>query len=312
MLNLHRLRLLRELHLRGTMAEVAEALAYTPSTVSQQLAQLERETGVELLEHVGRRVRLTDAALTLVEHTDAVLARLELAESDLAASSSSGRAHLRVAAFPSVLATLAPTALTLLAERHPNLQVELFHREVEPAYTALVAHEFDLIVGEAYPGFPEAPRPGVVLEDLRPDPIRLAIPMSGPLSRIPTHLADLAETPWAFDMRTERMGAWSLSLCHAAGFTPRIRFESPDPLLQAHLVSSGHAVAFIADLIAAPHLDGARLIELPGDPRRTLFTAVREGSAHRPAVIALRRALVDAARAETPPRPRRRLDALSG
>lgn len=312
MLNLHRLRLLRELHLRGTMAEVARALSYTPSTVSQQLSLLERETGVALLEHTGRRVRLTDAALTLVEHTDAVLARLELAEADLAATSSDGGALLRVASFPTVLATIAPTALTILAERHPDLRVELFHREVEPAYTALLAHEFDLIVGEAYPGFPEPPRPGVVMEELRPDPIRLAIPRSGPHSRVPEHLAELADAPWAFDLRTQRMGAWSLTMCHSAGFTPRIRFESPDPLLQAHLVSSGHAVAFIAELIAAPHLDNAQLIGLPGDPHRMLFTAVREGSAQRPAVVALRQALVDAARAETPPRPGRRLGSLAG
>ena len=86
MLDIHRLRLLRELDRRGTLAAVARALSYSPSAISQQLTQLENETGVTLLEHVGRGVRLTEQALILVRHTDAILERLELAEADLAAS----------------------------------------------------------------------------------------------------------------------------------------------------------------------------------------------------------------------------------
>ena len=86
MLDLRRLRLLSELHERGTIAAVADALQFTPSAVSQQLAMLEREAGVRLLERAGRGVRLTDAAFTLVEHADALLERAALAESDLAAA----------------------------------------------------------------------------------------------------------------------------------------------------------------------------------------------------------------------------------
>ena len=83
MLDLHRLRLLRELKHRGTLAAVAEALAYTPSAISQQLSVLETEAGVPLLERAGRRVRLTPAAERLVEHTEAILERLEQAQADL-------------------------------------------------------------------------------------------------------------------------------------------------------------------------------------------------------------------------------------
>ena len=86
MLDVRRLRLLRELNRRGTVTAVAEALAYTPSAVSQQLATLEREAGVPLMERHGRRLRLTDAGRGLVEHADAVIARLELAEAELAAA----------------------------------------------------------------------------------------------------------------------------------------------------------------------------------------------------------------------------------
>src|SRR4051794_11684373 len=99
MIDLRRLRLLRELRERGTIAAVADALNYTPSAVSQQLAALERETGVLLLERVGRGVRLTDAAHRLAEHTDIVLARLELAESELAVESGVVAGRVRITAF---------------------------------------------------------------------------------------------------------------------------------------------------------------------------------------------------------------------
>src|SRR3954468_8224775 len=99
MLDLRRLRLLSELSRRGTIAAVADALQFTPSAVSQQLAILERGTGVKLLEGVGRGVQLTDAALVLVEHAAALLSRAELAEADLAAAAGTVAGRARVAAF---------------------------------------------------------------------------------------------------------------------------------------------------------------------------------------------------------------------
>src|SRR5215217_1477710 len=90
MLDLRRLRLLRELHERGTIAAVADALQFTPSAVSQQLAMLERETGIRLLERAGRGVRLTDPALVLVEHAEALLERASRAEADLAGAAAGG------------------------------------------------------------------------------------------------------------------------------------------------------------------------------------------------------------------------------
>src|ERR671939_390146 len=102
MLDLRRLRLLRELSERGTIAAVADALQFTPSAVSQQLAMLEREAGVPLLERAGRGVRLTDPGRVLVEHADALLARAAIAEADLAAAQGAVIGHARIAAFRSV------------------------------------------------------------------------------------------------------------------------------------------------------------------------------------------------------------------
>src|SRR6187551_2620283 len=114
MLDLRRLRLLRELQARGTIAAVAEAVQYTPSAVSQQLAVLEREAGVPLLERVGRGVRLTDAAVVLVRHAEALLARAELAEADLAAAAGTVAGRVRLASFQSTALRLAVPAMRAL------------------------------------------------------------------------------------------------------------------------------------------------------------------------------------------------------
>ncbi len=130
---------------------------YSASAVSQQLARLEHETGTRLVEKAGRRLHLTDAALVLVEHTERVLEELEAAESDLALSHGPTHGTLRVASFSSVLATIMPEALTLLAASHPQLRVDLAQREVGPAFETLLAREADVILGEDYPGIAEPP-----------------------------------------------------------------------------------------------------------------------------------------------------------
>src|SRR4029450_3583092 len=129
MLELRRLRLLRELSERGTIAAVADALQFTPSAVSQQLAMLEREVGVPLLERAGRGVRLTDAALVLVEHADALLERAAVAEADLAAGAGTVPGRVRIAGFQSVSLRLALPAMEVLARDAPRLRCELIEAE---------------------------------------------------------------------------------------------------------------------------------------------------------------------------------------
>ncbi|GAA4782634.1 LysR family transcriptional regulator [Microbacterium gilvum] len=303
MLNVPRLRLLSELGRRGTIVETARALAFTPSAVSQQLAQLERETGVALLERTGRTVRLTGDARALVAHAEAAFARLEEAEAELAAGQRVLRGRLHVASFQSVVLALAPAALDLLADRHPELSVDITQRDHGPAYDGLLSHEFDLILGEEYPGIPERVLDGVDRADLLADPLCLVIPPGGVIGTRPRRLRDLAETPWALDPDDTPTGLWGRSVCRRAGFEPRVRFESPDPLLHAHLVRTGHAVAFIPALLASPHLDGLPLASLPGGPHRMLYTAVRSGRAGHPAVRAFRTALADALAAQRPAEP---------
>src|SRR6201991_2792433 len=137
MLDLKRLRLLRELNARGTIGAVAEALTYSPSAVSQQLALLEREAGVPLLERAGRNVRLTAAAQTLVTHTDALLARGEEAEADLQPAAEQPSGTVRVAAIQSAGLYLLAPALRALRARHPALRVEVTDGEPEASLPGL-------------------------------------------------------------------------------------------------------------------------------------------------------------------------------
>ncbi len=176
MLDVRRLRLLVELSQRGTLAAVAEALSYSPSSVSQQLSLLEKEAGVPLLVQVGRRVQLTPQALVLVEHARAVLDRLEEAEADVARSLTTVGGTVRIAVFQSAAHAMVPLALTLLRTEHPALRVEVTEREPELALFDLAARDFDLVIAEQYPGYTRAHRADLDRVHLASDAIRLALP----------------------------------------------------------------------------------------------------------------------------------------
>src|SRR5919106_4638165 len=162
MLDVRRLRLLHELHARGTIAAVAEALQFTPSAVSQQLAVLEREAGLPLLEPAGRSVRLTDAALVLVGHADALLERAELAQAELAAATGRVAGRGRIASFQSVGVRIAVPAIRSLAREAPDLRCELLESEPEESLPALALGDVDLVIADEWQHQPLA-RPATVL-----------------------------------------------------------------------------------------------------------------------------------------------------
>ena len=160
MLDVRRLRLLRELKIRGTLAAVAEALSFSPSSISQQLAVLELEAGVPLLVRTGRRVQLTPQAEILVHHTSHLLERLELMETDLLSSLTAVSGTVKMAVFQSAALGIIPQALTLLGQEFPQLRVEITPREPESALFEVWARDFDLVIAEQYPGHaaPHQPR----------------------------------------------------------------------------------------------------------------------------------------------------------
>src|ERR671915_241562 len=181
MLDLHRLRLLHELHARGTIAAVADAPPVTPSAVSQQPPLLEREAGIPLLERAGRGVRLTDAALVLVEHAGALLERAELAQADLAAAAGTVAGRGRIASFQSVAFHLAVPAMQALSREAPGLRCELVEAEPEWSLPALAIGDVDLVLADEWEHQPLARLDGVVREDLLRDPVYVVLPADHPV-----------------------------------------------------------------------------------------------------------------------------------
>lgn len=293
MLDLRRLRLLRELSLRGTLASVAEALNYSPSGVSQQLSQLEREVGIPLLRPVGRRVQLTPEAEILVARTEEILTVMERAEAELAEAGESVRGTVRLAIFQTAVLALMPAALRHLRESHPEVRLEMVQHEPETALHDTWAREFDLVVAEQYPGHAAPHHPGLDRLPLISDEISLAVPLGAVDSSWAgvSSLAGAATLPWVMEPAGAASRHWALQACRVAGFEPDIRYESAD--LQAHvsLVSSGNAVALLPGLVWADREPTTRLIALTGRPRRTVFTAGRDAGVVRPAVAAVRGAL---------------------
>ncbi|WP_327134635.1 LysR substrate-binding domain-containing protein [Streptomyces sp. NBC_01343] len=176
MLDVRRLRLLRELARRGTIAAVAEALAFSPSAVSQQLAVLEREAGLPLLERTGRRVRLTAAGQNLVRHAEAVLERLEQADADLAEARSGLAGALRVGAFPTAIRAIVPAALVDLARRHPGLEPMVSETDPAEVAHALRAGDLDVALVHEYDFVPVPQEPGLATQPLYRESMYLATP----------------------------------------------------------------------------------------------------------------------------------------
>ncbi|MDJ0348809.1 LysR family transcriptional regulator [Cryobacterium sp. PH29-G1] len=291
MLDVRRLRMLRELKIRGTLAGVAEALAYSPSAVSQQLALLEKEAGVVLLKKVGRRVQLTPQAEILVEHTTHVLERLELAEADLRASTTTVVGTVRVAVFQSAALAVIPRALTFLADEFPALRVEVTEREPERGLFEVAARDFDLVLAEQYPGRTRAHWPDLDRVNLATDALRLAVPPEDTGRIAAATLEESAGLPWVMEPIGTASRQWATQLCRSAGFEPDVRFETADLIAHIRLIESGNAVGILPDLVWAGRMPAVQLHDLPGAPHRTLFSAARRSSAQRPGVVAVRDAL---------------------
>ncbi len=306
MLDVRRLRLLRELAERGTVTAVAHALSYTPSAVSQQLAALERDAGVPLLERVGRGVQLTDAGRRLVAHADVVLARLEEAEADLEAVSGRVGGRVRIATFQTAAHALVLPAMRPLEERYPELVCQVVQAEAEDALPSLRLGDVDVVLGEEYEHAPRQRDPALEYRDLCRDELVFAVPEGHPAAGQDTiSFADLAGYEWAGG---EVDTAWHDMLVRACrslgGFEPDIRHFVDDVQLILGLVGATGAVALVPLMGWSATVTGV-VVRPASEPdlHRRIFTAVRRGTGDRPAQVAVREALAERARSlglETP------------
>lgn len=300
MLNIARLKVLLELHRRGTLSAVAEALSYSTSAVSQQIRQLEREIGVPLLEPMGRRLRLTPQGSILVEHAARILDLVEQAEADISMSLDQPRGTLRLAAFQSAAMTIVPRALAALRERHPDLTVEFHQGEPETTLPALQTADLDLVIAEAYPGVPAPPMQGVVFDHLLDDPLYVAMDEATFDSLDPEAdvIGQLATAGWAVEAADSVPRTWMINQCREQAFEPRIVCSSEDLAVQLRFVEAGLAVAILPGLALELATSDLRRVPLsPEAQSRQVLLAYRQAARNRPAIAAACRALVQAAAA---------------
>lgn len=302
MLDLHRLRLLREVHDRGTVHRAARALGYTPSAISQQLSVLEREAGTPLLERVGRNVRLTAAGQVLVRHASTLLEGVEAAEAELA-SVAAGRVAgvVRIASFQSAFLRIVAPAIRTLASTHPDVRVEATEAEVEQAAPALRLQQLDVVVGDEYEGQPRAVHADLHREALLREKIRVVLPpghREAAADRVP--IAHLADIPWASCQPGTGHREMQVRVCRElGGFEPDLRYSSDDFLILLELVRTTGAGALLPDLVLGQGAPGV-VVRLPaeGAVGRDVFLLTRRSQT--PAVAAVADALRAAANQAMP------------
>jgi len=293
MLDLTRLRVIDAVARSGSVTAAARELHYSQPSVSHHLARLEAETGAQLLQRVGRGVRLTPAGRLLATRAAEILGRVDAADAELAAHVGLNAGRVRLAGFSSAIGSLVPGALAALARTHPDLDVTLTDTHPPEALELLRTGQVDVAVIFRYDETEPEPA-GVRLEHLLDDPVYL---LSATRSR---GLKSLRDETWIAGC--DRCRRHLVALCAGAGFQPRIDYVSDDMVVLQALVAAGLGVTTIPGLALRAHRHTAvTAAELPGS-RRHVYAATYGEPPDPPATAALMATLTTSARSEQPPR----------
>ncbi|MDO8964456.1 MAG: LysR family transcriptional regulator [Coriobacteriia bacterium] len=297
MLNVNRLRVLREIASRGTIAAAAEALYMTPSAISQQMATLEREAGTPLLERAGRGVRLTPAGERLVTHAERVIAVLEEAQADVDAVARGVAGRLRTCAFPTGARALLIPALSRIRAEYPRLQLSMVDLEPEESVPLLKTGEIDVLLTYEFDHLPQRDDPGVEQVLLAIEPMAIALPVTHPAATGPVRVRDLKDEEWIVGQDGSSLLEVQVRVANEAGFQPKLDLHSNDYQVILAAVEAGLGVALVPPM--------ARFAEYPGvafrrpedmEVRRRILAVIRRGSGKSPGIAALVEALRDIAR----------------
>ena len=284
MLDLKRLRILREVASRSSFSGAAEALYLSQSAVSQQVATLEREVGMPLLDRTREGPRLTEAGRVLVGHAEAAIARLDEAERELAAIAGLEGGELRLASFPSASATVLTEAVSTFHARHPNVRMTISDAEPEEALPSLRGGDFDLVLTFDYPSVPSADDRDLDRTMILTESMHLALPRNHPLAeREVVPLAELSGEQWLCGVAPSSCGEVVVRACRDAGFEPRVGFESDDYNVMQGFIAAGLGFTLLPDL-ALPTLRSDLVIRPtdPPAPQRRVWAATRaEGARSR-------------------------------
>lgn len=289
MLDLNRLHLLRELARRGTMIAVAQAAGLTSSAVSQQLATLEREAGVALLEQIGRRVRLTAEGARLVAHAETILHAVDAAERDLRSAMDAPGGELDVACFASYAKVHLLPAIARVRARHPGVNVVVRELETPDALDAVRDGRCHVAVCFAYNLVPRAEIAGLVAHPLLEEPVRIALPAAMAPSTATIALRRLEHEDWIVGSRQSDDGRLAERACAAAGFAPRITHTIDDYDLLLRMVAAGFGVGFVPELgVRSATTKGVAIRAPRGTPlTRRVQAVTRRALAASPLVAAL-------------------------
>jgi DNA-binding transcriptional LysR family regulator len=297
MLHTGRLQVLCEVVKRGSFSAAADSLSYTQSAISQAVARLEAETGTTLVIRDRRGIRPTAAGATLVEHAEAIFAQIEAAEEELAAVLGVRGGRLRVASFPSAGATLMPLAVAIFRRGHPDVTLTLAEGEPEEIAPRLRAGEFDLALLFEFPGVAAQLQARLRVVTLLEDPMHVALPAEHRLAaKRALKLSDLRHEDWVQTSESSACARHVVRLCLAAGFEPRVSFESDDYETVQGLVAAGVGVALVPRL-ALSHVHPRIVVrELsPRTPARKVVAATMASPGVAPAARTMIRILTDVA-----------------
>ncbi len=288
MLSVPRLRVLREVAHRGSFSAAATSLSYTQSAVSQQIAALEAEAGMALVERHPRGVTLTAAGQTLVAHAESILAGLDAAEGALAEIAGLRGGRLRIGAFPTASSTLLPPAIAMFRSAYPEVELTLTEGEPEQLAPLMSAGELDLGVLFEFAG-EDPPLPGMARSQLLEDAMLLALPREHRLAaRRRVRLEDLRGERWVQTSLGGTCARHVVRSCHAAGFEPQVAFESDDYQTVQGLVATGVGVAVIPALALTVVREDIVIRELsPAPAPRQVLAAVPETARLVPAAPAM-------------------------
>ncbi len=296
MLDVKRMRILREVACQGSFSAAADVLYLSQSAVSQQVATLEREVGMPLLARSSDGPRLTDAGSALLAHADAVIARLEEAERELGEIAGLETGRLRLASFPSASATLVTRALSAFRELHPGIELQFSEHEPEQSLPLLRRGDIDLAVLFDYPSLPAADDRDLDRVVLLTESLHVALPAGHRLAgRDSIRLRELADDAWLCSARPSSCSEIILEACREAGFEPRIAFESDDYTVLQGFVAGGLGVTLLPDLALAALRDDVVIRQVaPTAPQRRVWGAVRAVGARSPAADAMLEVLREA------------------
>lgn len=291
MLDVRRMRVLAEVAARGSIAGAAQALHLTPSAVSQQIATLEREVGLALLERGPRSVRLTPAGATLSAEATRIVARLREIEATVRAVGGLQTGVLRIGAFRSATGLVVP-ALNLFSDRHQEMDISFFEGDPEDCVPRLRGGELDVVVTYEYDLVPLASDDSLRRVPLLRDAMCVALRDDHPLcSAEHVRLEDLRDARWIGEPRGD-CHLFTTRACAQHGFEAHVEVSSSDYGVSMELLAVCGAVALIPALAARQPPPGVVIRPLQGSPfARRIDVTHRAGGERLPAVSAMVAAL---------------------